>query len=136
MPEQSMLSRIAVKLAAGENQAISRVSAGDPLGRTYIREISQENCMPRLIVPDGEYVGLQDKEYTLLVSPDVAYKGFIFVFGDQTYKFSAAFNSVDHRRILEELGFLPISPLTLKERKITADREKPLSIKGSIVFQP
>lgn len=134
MNSEKILSQIAEGFAVCENERLNQVKTGNP--KTFIRVFSRETCMPKPTELSGELVTMKRKEYTLLVSHNGIYEGVVFILNDATsYKYTGL-NGVGHKSVLDDLGFIQVSTLELKDRKKQQDRKQPLNMAGAIAFSP
>jgi len=134
MNSKKILSQIAEGFAICENERLNQVKTGNP--KTFIRSFSRETCMPKAIQLSGELITMKRNEYTLLVSHNGIYEGVVFILNDATsYKYTGL-NGVGHKSVLDDLGFIQVSTLELKDRKRQQDRKQPLKVKGAIAFVP
>lgn len=136
MATNEILSQIATRFCECENAGLKQVKSNDAERAVYLRGISQDTCMPKPTQLVGEQVMLASSEYTLLVSPNGSYNGVVFVVDGEPYKFGSGYNSIAHRKVLEEMGFSLVSPLMLRQRKKVENRKKPLNMAGAIAFSP
>ena len=92
--------------------------------------------MPTRVSPKEGSPDLVEGEYTIIVSTSGCYEGFFFILRDEKFKFSANYNSEDHKKILNELNFTSVTPIMLKKRGQVRSGTCPLNLEGLLPFQP
>ena len=138
LSQEEILSQIAQRLRVCEYSGLDKVKDRSGKGgkKVFIGEFSEKSCMPTKVSSQEGSPDLVEGEYTIIVSTNGGYEGFFFILRNEKFKFSANFNSEDHNKILNELKFVPVTPIILKKRGQVRTGKFPLDVEGLLPFQP